>query len=286
MAGRGRGLRDPETPEKPGDKAHLLNGAVVRQAWSGTPADDQVRWAQQITDEIVNHATELHRLLHEAKVGEAHKHLGFGTWEQYVETCFHFTRQRAHQLTKHNEVIRALEGAAGVEVTVPEGHTRGMHRALDVVVKYMQEEIERGVDPYLVVEQVVAYFGRPNRKQAVTMSRVPGALSAMALQLAETDDFNRHVRTVHGLMCVTRSALPPEDYVTRLSDVSRADLARELASAERWVAQAQRGLAEAAMPEPEEEAARRRRTPPPPIRRAQPVGSSQTAGARADVNTC
>jgi hypothetical protein len=236
----------PETPEKPGDKAHLLKGAVVRQAWAGTPADDRVRWAQRITDDIVKQATELHRLLHEAKVGRAHEFMGFDTWEQYVETCFHFTRQRAHQLEKHNEVIRALEAAAGVAVSVPEGQTRGMHRVLDVVVDYMRHEIERGVDPEIVVERVVAYFGRPNRRQAVAMSRVPGALSAMSLQLAETDDFNRHVDSVYGLMRVSRAPVPPEEFLRRLSDAERADLRRELANAQRWVAEAQKALTEGA----------------------------------------
>lgn len=243
MARRARGLRDPETPDSPADKTPLLKGGLAAQLSAGD--DDRYRWAKQITEDILAKATDLHRLLAEAKEGKAHEELGFGTWEDYVQTCFHFSRQRAHQLEKHNEVIRALEAAAGVDVAVPEGQTRGMHRVLDVVLKYMQEELERGVDPYVLVERVVAYFGRPNRKQAVAMSRVPGALSAMELQLMDTDDFNRHVDSVYGLMRVSRAPVPPEDFVQRLSEVERSDLERELATAQRWVAQAQKALAEA-----------------------------------------
>jgi hypothetical protein len=58
---------------------------------------------------------------------------------------------------------------------------------LDEVLDRMRTLIADGGDPQVVVEHVIAVYGRPNRRQAEAMARVvPGAASALMVQLAET----------------------------------------------------------------------------------------------------
>jgi hypothetical protein len=266
MANGGRGLRDPDdaaSARRVATHRAMLGGAAHRM--EGTADSPRVRWALDITDRINNTAVELHRLLYEAKQNGAHTELGFGSWQDYVQACFRFSRQYADYQIKHAQVIEVLERVAGITVTVPEGQTRGMAKpkVLDAVTEYMTGEIERGVDPELVVQRVIAWWGQPNRKQALAMARVPGALTAMSYELAVTDDFAEHVETVRAAIQLAKRAVPSEDFVERLTAPERQQLDVLLAQVDKVLAPLRGAASSDARVLP---AASPRRQPPPAIK--------------------
>lgn len=251
-----RGLRDPDQPERPKSKRALLEGAVARNVYAGVEfPPDRVKWAQDLTNDILKQSKELHRLLHEAEVGEAHRLMGFDTFDEYARTIFEISRQRLWQLKKHHAVITAMEAAVGVTLSVPEGQTRGMHTpdVLAKVIAFMEAGREQGVDPYVLVDAVIALWGRPNRKQALAMSNVRSFLGAMFVQLAETDTdehlkYFAHLQTI---LDATRNQ-QPEGFAERISEMTqrmtpdrRAQFEAALDDAQTWLSLVQKAVAEA-----------------------------------------
>lgn len=227
---------------------------MARNVYAGVEfPPERVKWAQDLTNDILEKSKDLHDLLHQAEVGEAHRLMGFDTFDEYARTVFDISRQRLWQLKKHHAVITAMEAAAGVTLSVPEGQTRGMHTpdVLPKVIEFMEAGREQGVDPYVLVDTVIALWGRPNRKQAEAMAGVRGFYGAMWLQLSETD-FHAHFGRLQRVLNATAASVPPDEFAARLTDLTgrltpkqRERFQASIDRAEEWVALAKKAVAEA-----------------------------------------
>src|SRR5258708_36210034 len=99
--------------------------------------------------EIKKSATRTYQLLFQAYEGRAHKALGYGSWDDYVETEFDIGGSQAYRQIHLAKVVRALEAAevspAGdIEDVVSERFARDVVPFLDGFVKNVKSRVADG----------------------------------------------------------------------------------------------------------------------------------------------
>lgn len=115
--------------------------------------------ARKLTDRIKAAADELWSLLLEAHEGKAWKALGYKTWEAYIGAEFDMTRRHAYRLLDQGRVVRAIEDAAGENVThgsqITERIARDIKPVLPEVTQEIRERVERGESPAQATYEVI-----------------------------------------------------------------------------------------------------------------------------------
>lgn len=282
VAASGRGFRRP--PELAEGEADVLLRATGRRHedhWAGRPLDNDSRWAEDITQKIVQRVAELHLLVEEAHAGKAHLILGYSRWDDYVREHFNFGRTQAHNYLLQGRVVRALGAAAnGATVEVAPGHAKRIHPVLDEVVEVLRRFVEAGHDPEWSVQAVIDWYGRPSRTQAIgVVKALPEVRDAMGLQLVETGalaelepDYSESINYFRFAFAqAIKAPAPPHAYLKTLSHAERSKLRRQVAAGEQWLAALREGLDELPPGPPMPEPPTRRRRTTPRTRRTPPA---------------
>lgn len=113
--------------------------------------------AKEITEAIRSAATVTYILLAQAHAHNAHKALGYETWEEYVRAEFDMSPQRSYQLMDLSKVINAIEEATpeGTEVKITEAQARDIKRELPRVTEQIREAIEDGESAEDAVDRII-----------------------------------------------------------------------------------------------------------------------------------
>lgn len=121
----------------------LVNAETGEVVAALSPAD-----ARALTESIKGSAQRLYQLVLEAHEGQAHKALGYATWELYCRTEFNFERAHAYRLIDQGRVIRAIEQAAGVSPygDISEAAARDIKPHLAEVADSISKRVEVEVD--------------------------------------------------------------------------------------------------------------------------------------------
>ena len=115
------------------------------------------REARTLTDSILSAADRLWNLLLEAHERKAWKSLGYRSWQNYVETEFAMTRQRAYQLLDHGRVIRAIQEASEMSNTfdISARDAADLKRELPEITNEIRTRVECGQPPEDAAREVI-----------------------------------------------------------------------------------------------------------------------------------
>lgn len=127
--------------------------------------EPSVAYARDLTERIKRSTESLYELLLEAWQSQAYKHLGYRSWNAYIDGEFDFNRQHSYFLINQAKVTNALRAAASEvsytsdtlpAVTISGRDARSIAPILSEVVDDVRELVSSGVAPQVAVEQIVA----------------------------------------------------------------------------------------------------------------------------------
>ena len=107
--------------------------------------------ARDITTRISEAVDSTWALIHEAHERQAHKALGYTTWEAYVNAEFHNSRSRSYQLVDKGEVIKALGGEMSNMLDITARQVQKTKSQLGEVV----HDIHQGLAPNEAVQRAL-----------------------------------------------------------------------------------------------------------------------------------
>lgn len=98
--------------------------------------------AREITESIKAASVAVYVLIAKAHEGKAYKALGYSSFEEYVNTEFDLSRNRAYQLLNLSNTIKAIESVTpeGTEVKLTEIQARDIKRELPKITERIKEE--------------------------------------------------------------------------------------------------------------------------------------------------
>lgn len=133
--------------------------------------------ARKLTDRIKTAADQLWSLLLDAHEKGAWKALGYKTWEAYIGAEFDMTRRHAYRLLDQGLVVRAIEDAAGENVThgsqITERVARDIKPVLPEVTQEIRDRVEQGEAPAQATYEVIEAKRVERKADKTKLSVVP-----------------------------------------------------------------------------------------------------------------
>jgi len=133
---------------------------VIEMKSGAVSADLTKQEAKALTDRIRDSIEKTYELVLRAYERKAWKALGYKTWEAYVQTEFDMSRRHSYRLLDQGRVIRAIEEAAGENVThvaqITAREVAAVKDDIPAVVEEAKARADEGEDPALVVKEIAA----------------------------------------------------------------------------------------------------------------------------------